>query len=91
MNRRKFFPALIGLPLVTKALPKMIQRKGKECPCDSCGKEQHNFEKNQDFIGIAMQVFAEDKHSKRMLGKYKLKKQYNVCWECWLKSLGVKP
>jgi hypothetical protein len=28
---------------------------------------------------------------KSQMGKYALGKEYNICFECWLKSMGVKP
>ena len=95
MNRRKFFPALIGLPVVAKAMPKMIQRKGKEFPCDTCGKEMYNEKTDCKCAGISMSYYDSNKgnkkFTKRFLGDYKPNRSYNVCWECWLKSLGVKP
>lgn len=27
----------------------------------------------------------------KQLGEYKLNHCYDICWECWFKSLGVKP
>jgi len=27
----------------------------------------------------------------KQLGEYKVNKRYKICWECWFKSLGMKP
>ena len=27
----------------------------------------------------------------KQLGEYSINRSYRICWECWLKSLGVKP
>lgn len=34
---------------------------------------------------------AADAYMKRQMGPYQLNREYNVCWECWLKAMGVKP
>ena len=63
--------------------------------CDVCGKSLQNPENGSCLIGIGISVNAETEASKdyyqKQLGKYKLGKAYNICFECWLKSLGAKP
>jgi len=63
--------------------------------CDVCSKEME--EDGASLIGISSTFSAETfdtfsvEFTQRQLGKYEINKTYNVCWECWLKSLGVKP
>lgn len=63
--------------------------------CDSCGKKME--ENGHSMIGISLtfKPQASDEYSlefcQRQMGKYQLGKTYEVCWECWLKSMNVKP
>jgi len=63
--------------------------------CDSCGKNMMSMELGYACIGASIKVScllgAEVPFMQLQLGSYKLDKTYNVCWECYLKSLGVKP
>jgi len=63
--------------------------------CSVCGKDLLNKNKKKNnSIGIMINVNCTKKkdisYMKKQLGKYKLGKDYYVCWECWFKSLGVK-
>ena len=70
-----------------------MTKKGKMMKCAVCDKD---FGK-PPFVGISIQVGVKKNKGKNLkamkvsLGRYKLNKAYNVCFECWLKSLGVKP
>lgn len=69
--------------------------------CNICGKELSFKDKDKTYrtiIGMQATMTPDKKLSKKIIvfmqkqaGKYKLGKEYNVCWECWLKSMGVKP
>lgn len=60
--------------------------------CDSCGMELTN-DKGQTTIGISISLTdntntnLEVRRVKDNFGKLK----FNICYCCWLKSLGVKP
>jgi hypothetical protein len=70
--------------------------------CDVCGKDMtYHQEQNEtlgwsgetSYIGVQISVSSEIPEMKeffqKQLGPYELNKQYNICYECWLKSLGV--
>lgn len=69
--------------------------KMKNLKCSACGKEVES--NGKSFIGITIKITYEDNKEfpiefiQKQMGKYKVNKQYNICWECWLKSMGVKP
>jgi hypothetical protein len=70
--------------------------------CDACGKD---FERREDeslgeyrIIGISIEIGGTNtttdvdiKYLSRQMGPYELGTTYSVCYECWLRSLGVKP
>ncbi len=68
--------------------------------CDACGKEisHHGGATKYDLIGAVMKFTLDEgqpedqrKYCQKQLGKYKINKQYNICWECLLKAYKVKP
>ena len=74
----------------------------RTCTCDACGKSMMD-EKGKTTVGISLHMTNgyEGNDSlererlraflQRQSGPYALDREYEVCWECWLKSLGVKP
>jgi len=72
--------------------------------CSACGKDMVNPRNGAALVGINLSVIlSANEHShddlefyKRQLGEYgdalgsDGSYEANVCWECWLKSLGVK-
>lgn len=63
--------------------------------CDVCGKEMEEDGKSMVGISLTFDPKGFDDYSlefcQRQIGKYQMGKTYSVCWECWLKSLGVNP
>ena len=68
--------------------------------CDACGKELVVVGDNDAtirFVAVSINVSTDAKDelltkaARISLGEYQLNKEYNICYECWLKSLGVKP
>lgn len=64
--------------------------------CNVCRKSME-IEKDKNYIGISL-TFDEKSGNKKtraavqkQLGEYRIGVTYQVCCECWLKSLGVKP
>ncbi len=64
--------------------------------CDACGRSMElssganvvgvNIELNwKDSDEISREEFAE------FFSPYEIGKNYNVCFPCWMKSLGIKP
>jgi len=63
-------------------------------PCDACDKNMRNMETGTTFVGMSIQTYSsptEIEYLSQQLGPYKVDKTYNICLECLLKSLGVKP
>ena len=62
--------------------------------CDVCSKNMRNMETGSVYIGEQI-IFGfsptESEFFSEQLGPYKMQRAYYVCWECRLKSLGVKP
>ena len=65
--------------------------------CSACGKNMQNPRTGANTIGVSLnfridkeedQVFVE-----HLMSPYKLDplKIFNICYGCWLKSLGIKP
>ena len=66
----------------------------EEVLCDVCGKNMTNQRTKSSYIGLAVRISLHDGDTEflqKQMGGYKIGKSYNVCYECWLKSLGVKP
>lgn len=56
--------------------------------------------KNKLFSAMGLKIIAviDESLSKeevsflnKQFGAYDINKEYNICYECWLRSLGVKP
>ena len=71
-----------------------------KCDGKGCNKELIYKTKNTELGCIGMQVLVTDENKttneytkalKKSMGKYKLGKTYNLCWECLLKHSGFKP
>ena len=72
--------------------------------CSVCGKEVETKDGKFSLIGLQIIVskdaiwnsdkadWDEDKKQfvQKQLGNYEIGKEYNICFECWLKSMGVK-
>lgn len=64
--------------------------------CDSCGKSC-TYKNEFSHIGISIIIDSVDGDEdltafyREMLCEYELGKTYNICWACWLRSLGVRP
>ena len=63
--------------------------------CDACNKE---FNSKYTAVGICISSDTTDNFNavnveelQKQFAPYELNKSYNVCYACWLKSLGVKP
>ena len=65
--------------------------------CDSCGKILEKKESGLSSTAIPIYVrtagCSEEvaAHLQEQLGPYEINRIYQVCWECQLRSLGVKP
>ena len=73
--------------------------------CSVCGKEisvpNGNEELGIEFhwteqnarppVGIGPTPQENIEYLQRQLGSYKMNRTYNVCIECWMRSLGIKP
>lgn len=69
--------------------------------CDVCGKDMtYHYPETQEHKGtvrtlIGMNIVVHRDHDhltefcQKQLGPYELGKQYNICYECVLKALGV--
>ena len=61
--------------------------------CDVCNEELTDVEKNTTIIGVLFNIskldkdHSETKRIKEIFGKT----EFNICYVCWLKSLGIKP
>ena len=64
--------------------------------CNVCGKEvEYKNEKGETIFISGIQFIVDCKNLpkefvQKNLGKYEIGKEYNVCFECWFKSLGIK-
>lgn len=64
--------------------------------CDVCLKEMTS-PTGETVIGISLSLYSKandieyNDFLKKQFGKYELDRSYNVCGECWLKSLGIRP
>ena len=65
--------------------------------CDVCGRQLMVVGGKQSLTGIQILV-KDDSYTYEQrqalidaMHPYKAVKEYNVCFPCWLKSLGVKP
>lgn len=65
--------------------------------CAVCGKDMTQPNGGRT-VGIELWVEttgetspAMRKHLQEQLGPYDLDRRYSICWECWMRSLGVKP
>ena len=86
---------------------KQTYLKVNNMSCASCGKNMTNPDGSNSVIGMSINlsnyeaptnegVWMSDNEETRaflqkQLGPYKLNKTYNVCFECLLSSLNVKP
>ena len=62
--------------------------------CDVCGKEMWDDKLRTALVGIRILLLPNEKYREfyqKQIGKYEVDKEYNICYECWLKSLGVEP
>lgn len=61
--------------------------------CDACGKNMTD-ENGQSVIGVSLEFRVEPPNNtsfaKAQMGPYEINRAYGICWECWLRSLGVK-
>ena len=61
--------------------------------CDSCGKNLTS--DSESLVGMSLELKQSIKNKRgftqKQMGPYVLGKTYRVCWECLLRSLGVKP
>lgn len=72
-----------------------------ETKCDACGKSMtfdNGSETGLTVIGISLQLNVKETSQpgykafiQKQLGPYLPDHNYNVCWECWLRSIGVVP
>jgi len=64
--------------------------------CSACGKDMTDPETGNSMTGCGFKLrivdttFPVDFVQKQM-GEFVIDKEYNVCFECWLKSVGFKP
>jgi hypothetical protein len=68
----------------------------RTCICDACGKNMMDENRaTSEAMTVIVHDGAESDTERRFLqhqlGPYQMERKYEVCWECWLKSLGVKP
>ena len=63
--------------------------------CDVCDKSMYDEDSGTNLIGMSITINCliglEVPFYQKQMGDFKLGRQYNVCCECWLKSLGLKP
>ena len=65
--------------------------------CAACGKDMIDPKTGTLLVGVSLELNINDHlvsskgFIKKQFGKYQDNIVYNICWECWLKSLGVKP
>ena len=66
--------------------------------CSVCSKEVEMKNKPFSVIGVRIITVIDGSLSKeeveflnKQFGVYDINKEYNICYECWLRSLGVKP
>jgi len=62
--------------------------------CDACGKLRTDPECGT-WLALTVEVSVDNpiywNFAQRMMGPYDLNRRYNICWECYLRSLGIKP
>lgn len=66
-------------------------------PCAVCGKDMTQPGGGRT-VGIELSMETNEEtspamrqHMQEQFGPYKLDHKYAICWECWMRSLGVKP
>lgn len=65
--------------------------------CAACGKDMVDPETGTLLVGVSLKLRIGDYGTfskgfiEEQFGQYRDNTTYNICWECWLKSLGVKP
>jgi len=69
----------------------------KRHPCDSCGHDMYDPKTNNSVTGVRIEVAVRPGEEKTAHAEFKRiidtfgKSDFDVCYVCWLKSLGVKP
>ena len=66
----------------------------KKFYCAACEKCMTP-ENGASMIGVSLQIYGDEDEKfneflQKQLGKFKINHTYNICYECWLTSLGVK-
>ena len=72
----------------------VVEREIIPTYCAVCNKNVTNMETGITYSGMSIQTYTspkEDEFISKQLGPYEVGKTYNICVECLLKSLGVKP
>ncbi len=65
--------------------------------CDVCGKSLMIDGTRYSGIDLTLGIDVKSESpewreaAQALLGPYELGRRYSVCWECWLRSLGVPP
>jgi len=69
--------------------------------CARCGKNLTDPDTGASFIGVSFILIIDtpggysEKFYRKQFGVYlpsdKNHVEYNICWECWMNSLGIKP
>lgn len=63
--------------------------------CSSCGKDITNRTTTSwgamSAITVRFGDLGNQEYAKGQLGEYSIDKEYNICFECFLRALGAKP
>ena len=65
--------------------------------CDVCGKDTMMEDGKTSVIGMTLELRHEDDTKEyhtflqKQIGDYEIGRKYVVCWECLLRSLGIRP
>ena len=70
----------------------------RELLCCKCGKNTVDPATDSAFIGVSANInvaIDDNRHSaeflQEQLGKFKLNKNYVLCYECWFEAMGLVP
>ena len=102
MNRRGFLKKMLSVLPLAVLRPEEAHEYDPD-RCDVCGRLIRN-EQGEMFCGMEMSVILDDEPNsyfeqtlsfqdfvREQLGPYKPNRDYHVCWQCWMRSLGIKP
>ena len=67
----------------------MNTQTSQKLPCSACSRDMHDKETNAVFIAVQI-GWPDSPAFKRIYPELHTPNRVNICYVCWLKSLGMK-